>query len=80
MYFTEHLPADNVHWAGLNEPAPVVTVHATVPAGWVGVPPPVSVTVAVHVAGAPTGSVLPQLATVVVVLCTFCTHVVEVLG
>jgi hypothetical protein len=42
--------------AGLNELAALLVVQVTVPVGVTGVPPPMSVTVAVQVVGALTGT------------------------
>ena len=56
VYVTEHFPVGSSgHVAGLNVPAPLV-VQLTAPAGTVAVPALVSVTVAVHVVGASTGT------------------------
>jgi hypothetical protein len=52
---TEQLPETKVHEVGLNDP-PLFALNSTVPVGVTGVPPLVSVTVALQVVGALTAS------------------------
>ena len=62
------LPApDSVHVAGLNEPGPPLLVNETVPVGVMAGGVSVSVTVAVHVVGPPTGTVPGEQLTLVLV-------------
>lgn len=55
VYITEHDPATRVQVVELNVPEPL-ELNVTVPVGVISVPGLVSVTVAVHVAAAFTGS------------------------
>src|SRR2546426_716668 len=72
VYVTEQLAElpvpDNMQVAGENEPGPPLLVKATVPVGVIAVPESVSVTVAVQVVGAPTGTVPGEQLTLVLVV------------
>ena len=57
VYCTEQLPAESVQVPELKVPEPTPTVHVTDPPGVVAVPGSVSLTTAVQVVGAETGSV-----------------------
>ena len=58
---------DSVQLTGINEPGPPLFVNVTVPVGVIAGGVSVSVTVAVHVVGAPTGTVPGEQLTLVLV-------------
>jgi len=64
---TEQLPETRAHVVELNEPVTPTWLKVTVPVGVVTVPGDVSVTVAVHVVGAPTATLEGEHETAVVV-------------